>query len=205
MKRPVIATAPEVLLGVAVALSALVSTPVSAAETLEQAWSMALAEDPGVAAAAAESDAADAEWRAARAARLPLLEASAAYTRYDAAPALDVVTSDFAFRSPRIFSNDDSVMAGARLTLPLYAGGALVAGAEAAGQASRGAQVAARLAVADLRLEVATRYASVLRARRELDSANATDARLESHVADVTVMVERESAPNSDLLAARVV
>jgi len=188
----------------AVALAALAGGSAGAAESLQQAWAMALGRDPGLAAVAADADAAEARARAARAARLPSLEANAAYTRYDAAPALEVNSGSFAFRSPRIFDNDDTVMAGARLSLPVYAGGSLVAGATAAGEASRAAQAGQRQAAADLRLDVATHYVGVLRARRALLAAEAAVTSLESHVSDVAVMVDRESVAASDLLAARV-
>ncbi len=186
------------------ALASLVVGPADAAESLQQAWAMALGRDPALAAVAAEADAAEARARAARAARLPSLEANAAYTRYDAAPALDVTSGSFAFRSPRIFDHDDTVMAGARLSLPVYAGGSLVAGAAAAGQASLAAQAGQRQAAADLRLDVATHYVGVLRARRALAVADAAVESLAAHVSDVEVMVERESVATSDLLAARV-
>jgi outer membrane protein TolC len=122
----------------------------------------------------------------------------------DAAPALDVAGSAFAFRSPPIFDDDDTVVAGARLSLPLYAGGSLVAAAAAAGESSRAAQAAARQSAADLRLDVATRYVDVLRARRALAAADAAVAGLAAHLADVEVMVERENVAANDLLAARV-
>ena len=95
-------------------------------------------------------------------------------------------------------------MAGARLSLPVYAGGSLVAGAAAAGQASRRRAGRARQAAADLRLDVATHYVGVLRARRALGGADAAVESLAAHVADVEVMVERESVATNDLLAARV-
>jgi outer membrane protein TolC len=183
---------------------ALAAARAGAAESLQQAWAMALARDPALAAATADADAAEAQARAARAGRRPSIEASAGYTRLDAAPALDVAGSAFAFRSPPIFDDDDTVVAGARLSLPLYAGGSLVAAAAAAGESSRAAQAAARQSAADLRLDVATRYVDVLRARRALAAADAAVAGLAAHLADVEVMVERENVAANDLLAARV-
>ncbi len=183
---------------------ALAAGRAGAAESLQQAWAMALGRDPALAAATADADAAAAEALAARGARRPSVEARAAYTRFDAAPSLAVDGGAFAFRSPPIFDDDDTVVAGARLSLPLYAGGSLVAGAEAADQSSRAAQAAARQSAADLRLDVATRYFGVLRARRALASVEAAVDGLAAHVADVEVMVERESVAANDLLAARV-
>ncbi|MFO1426038.1 MAG: TolC family protein [Steroidobacteraceae bacterium] len=173
-------------------------------ETLAQAWTRALARDPTVAAAAADADAAAAGERAARGARWPSLEAGASYTRYADAPALDVATPGFTFRSPRIFDNDDTVMGQARLSLPLFAGGSIHSGIEAARQAKHAAQQEQRRTNADLKLDVARSYVGVLRAQRALAAAEASTASLRAHAADVEVMVNRETVPASDLLAARV-
>ena len=173
-------------------------------ETLEQAWARAIANDPGLAAVTADADAAADDERAARAARLPRLETGATYTRYTDAPALAVTTPDFAFRSPRIFDHDDTVMAFAQVTQPLYAGGSISAGIEAARQSARSTSAAQSAAVADLKLTVARNYIAVLRARRALEAAQASATSLRSQVSDVQVMVEAQAVAPSDLLAARV-
>jgi outer membrane protein TolC len=187
----------------AIAIVALVPAARSA-ETLQDAWAMALVRDPALAAVRADAGAAAASERAARAARWPTLEATAGYTRYDEAPALDVATPSFAFRSPPIFDNDDMVMGGARLSIPIWTGGALSASIRSARHAREAAEALAEQAVADLKLEVAARYVGVLRARRALEAAAARVASLEAHMADVQAMVERELVAQSDLLAARV-
>jgi outer membrane protein TolC len=183
---------------------ATLAAPVTGAETLQDAWALALGRDPALAAVRAEADAAAAGERAARGARWPTLEASAGYTRYDEAPSLDVATPSFAFRSPPIFDDDDMVMGGARLSVPLWTGGALSASIRSARHAREAAEALGEQAVADLKLEVAARYVGVLRARRGLAAAEANVASLEAHVADVQALVERELVAQSDLLAARV-
>lgn len=175
-----------------------------AGESLQDAWTMALARDASVAAAQADVEAATAGERAARAARLPRLEATGGYTRYDTAPALSIVTPGLSFSSPPIFDDDDTVMAGAQLSLPLYTGGAVSASIRAARLAREAAEAVGEQSVADLRLDVAERYVGVLRARRALASAEASVTSLAAHVADVEVMVQREMVATSDLLAARV-
>jgi outer membrane protein TolC len=165
---------------------------------------MALARDAAVAAAQADVEAAMAGERAARAGRLPRVEAMGGYTRYDTAPALSIVTPGLSFSSPPIFDDDDTVMAGAQLSLPLYTGGALSASIRAARLGREAAEAVGEQSVADLRIEVAERYVGVLRARRALASAEASVTSLAAHVADVEVMVQREMVATSDLLAARV-
>lgn len=165
---------------------------------------MALGHDPAVAAAQADAEAAVAGERAARAGRLPRIEATGRYTRYDTAPALSIVTPGLSFRSPPIFDDNDTIMAGAQLTLPLYTGGALSASIRAAGLARNAADAIGEQTVADLRIEVAERYVGVLRARRAQVSSEASVTSLAAHVADVEAMVSREMVATSDLLAARV-
>ncbi len=173
-------------------------------ETLEEAWAMALAQDPSAAAAAADADAADAELRAARGARLPQLGVSGGYTRYADAPALDVAAPGFSFRSPRIFDDDDMLMGSAELRLPIYTGGSVSAGVRAAAAQSRAASAEHDRSVAELKLDVARGYVGVLRARRALAAAEAGVEALRAHLADVDVMVAQETVARTDLLAARV-
>ncbi len=177
---------------------------IAAPESLEQAWARAIANDPALAAVVADAAAAAADERAARAARWPKLDTGATYTRYADAPALDVTTPTFSFQSPRVFDNDDTVMAFAQVTQPLYAGGSITAGIRAASEAARGATAEQARAVADLKLEVARNYIAVLRAERGLAAAEASAASLRSQVNDVQVMVETQSVAQSDLLAAKV-
>lgn len=173
-------------------------------ETLEQAWARAIANDPILAAVTADAAAATADERAARAARFPKLESGATYTRYSDAPALDVTTPEFVFRSPRFFDNDDSVMAFAQVTQALYAGGSISAGIDAARQAARGATARQSTALTDLKLEVARNYIAVLRAQRALKAAAASAVSLRAQVNDAQVMVDAQAVAQSDLLAARV-
>src|SRR5512146_1393634 len=77
------------------------------AETLVQAWSLAIARDKVLAAAGSDLEGAKAAEQAARGARWPSFEATGGYTRLDASPTLDVVTPGFVFRSGPIFNRDE--------------------------------------------------------------------------------------------------
>lgn len=191
-------------LALLLALPGLALQPAMAAESLAQAWARALERDPGLAAAEADQQSAEARARAARAARLPTVEVGASYTRYDTAPSLAVTTPTFAFTSPPLFDGDDALMGDARITLPLYTGGMLSASVRAATQGARAAQAGARQSRSDLKLDVAARYAMVLRARRALAAAEASVTSLAAHTSDVEAMVGRELVATSDLLSARV-
>lgn len=186
-------------------LATLASTRHAAgAESLADAWRLALTRDPQLAAASADVDGARASEQAARGARWPSLDATAAYTRLNASPALDVATPGFLFRSGPIFKDDQFVAGGVQLKLPLYTGGQISAGIDAAHQALIGASADEQSAVAALKLEVAEAYVGVLRARRTLAAAQARVASLSAHVDDVAQMVARDLVARTDLLAAQV-
>lgn len=191
------------ILGIVTAL-AVVAPGAGFAETLEDAWRMALAHDNTLAAAQADVEGAQARERAARAARWPAVDANAGYTRLNASPELDVSTPAGAFRSGPLFRNDQLVTGSVGVKLPLYAGGAISAGIHAAHQALAAAKDDAQVTRADLKLEVAQDYVSVLRARRALETSDSSVASLTAHVSDVASMVSRELVSRSDLLAAQV-
>lgn len=191
---------------VVIALAAAVwgASGIAAAETLEEAWRRAMENDHALAAIASETEAARAGERAARAARWPVVQVSAGYTRLGTAPSLEVSGQDIAFRSPPLFDKDDFVSSAAQVRLPLYAGGQISAGIAAARSSRIAAEEMEQSSRAALKLDVARAYVGVLRARRALEAAESSVASLAAHVADVEQMVERELAPRSDLLAARV-
>ena len=98
------------------------------AETLDEAWATAVASHRQIAAATAQRDAATYEVEQAKSARLPQLGLSSAYTKLDTAPGFSFgdITTD------PIFDGDDFVTAGAQVSLPIYSGGAINSGIEAA-------------------------------------------------------------------------
>jgi outer membrane protein TolC len=191
-----------VLTALAMAM-ALALTPHANAETLEEAWSLALQHDHRVAAAAADVDAALSTERAARAARWPSVGANASVMHFAAPPQLALAAGGLALNSP-LFAGDNFSTAGLQVQLPLYAGGRITQGIAAAHESARGATEAAQVETAALRLDVARSYLDVLRARRALAAAESSVASLSAHASDVGSLVERELVARSDLLAAHV-
>jgi outer membrane protein len=176
----------------------------ASAETLQQAWRMAIANNQTLAAAAADVKGAQASLRAARDARWPSVDTSVGYTRLNASPQLDVVTPGLTFRSGPIFKDDQYVSGTVQVKVPLYAGGKITAGMRAASQALTGASAQERATLADLKLAVAEAYVGVLRARSGLAVANASVKSLSAHVSDVRNMYQRQMVAKSDVLAAEV-
>jgi outer membrane protein len=199
MARPALA-----LLQALLATAAALSWHTAAAETLEDAWTLALSHDKALAAAGSEVEGARAAEQAARGARWPSLDAVGSYTRVNVSPALDVVTPGFVFRSGPIFKDDQFVSGSVQLKLPLYSGGQISAGIDAAHHALVGASEDEESATSMLKLEVAEAYVGVLRARRALELAQSSVESLTAHANDVRQMVERDLVARADLLAARV-
>jgi outer membrane protein len=187
----------------ALAAAALV-TRGAPAETLQQAWQMAIANNQALAAAAADVEGARARVRAAGDARWPTVATNVGYTRLNASPQLDVVTPGFTFRSGPIFRDDQYVSGTVQLKMPLYAGGGITAGMHAAREALSGVSAQQQATLSDLKLAVAEAYVGVLRARRQLAVANASVKSLSAHVSDVKSMFQRQLVAKSDVLAAEV-
>lgn len=176
----------------------------ASAEALVDAWQLAIAHDQGLAAVTSEVEGARAGERAARGARWPSVEATGGYTRLNASPALDVSTPAFTFRSGPIFKGDDYVNGMVQMKVPLYTGGQVSSGIDAARAVAVGASEEEHVALSALKLDVAQAYVGVLRARRSVHAFESSVASLTAHVADVQHMFDRELVPKSDLLAARV-
>jgi len=187
-----------------VILALAVAPSLAQAETLEDAWRMAVERDPGLAATRSLIEAGRANELAARAERWPTLTVDGSYQRLNDAPAFSFPVNGTTFTSPELVKNDDFLMARARVAMPLFTAGRVTAGIKSAQEAARGAGLAEQSYAQDLRLQVATAYVNVLRARRELRAAEGSVASLTSHANDVAVMFEREAVARNDLLAARL-
>ena len=174
------------------------------AETLDQAWRMAIANNQALAAAHAEVEGARAKERAARDGRWPTVDTNVGYTRLNAAPQLDVATPGFTFRSGPIFKDDQYVSGTVQLKLPLYAGGRITAGIRAARDALSGASAQEQATLSELKLAVAEAYVGALRARSQLAVDAASVKSLSAHLNDVKSMFQRQLVAKSDVLAAEV-
>jgi outer membrane protein TolC len=196
-------TPAHAVLALAAVVSTFLGTP-AGAESLSEAWQMALENDAVLSAARAEVDAAAAAVNAARGARWPTLTAAAGYVRLDDAPAFEFPVAGTVFSSPELVEGDDLVTTNLQARLPIYTGGRLSSGIAAAEQ-NRAARVAQEQRTSDqLKIDVAEAYVGALRAQRALAVADSNAASLDSYAQDVASMFERELIPLNDLLAARV-
>ena len=189
---------------VAVGLACALASQAAAAETLTDAWALALQQDRGFAAMRSEAEAADLDAAAARAQRWPTLAVGGAYTWLDDAPAFDFSFTGLPIVAPEVVSGDDFAMGSATLSVPLFTSGRISSTIAAAEARGRGAGAQTRGAEQDLKLAVADAYVSVLRTRKALAVADSNVTTLESLAHDIGAMFERELVPKNDLLAVQV-
>lgn len=174
------------------------------AETLTQAWMLALDHDHALAAARLEAQAAQLETAAAKAMRHPALMASGSFVQFADAPAFDFSPAGLPLQLPELVDHDNTIVGSMMVTLPLYTSGRIASSIEAATQSQRAREATASQAEQDTKLAVAQAYVDVLRAQRALSVADSHAASLQSYVEEVRALFERETVARNDLLAAEV-
>jgi outer membrane protein TolC len=191
--------------GIAAMLAAFAMQPaIVPAESLEEAWSLAEANDHGYAAARADVTVAREGMSAAKAARIPTVSVNGAFTQLEDSPAFDFTAAGIPVQLPEIFGHDNFANAGVAVRVPLYTGGRITSGIEAAQAGLEARQALAHGALQELRIAVARAYVGVLLAESRLAVADTNVASLEAYARDVRAMFEREVVPRNDSLAAEV-
>lgn len=175
------------------------------AETLEDAWTVALAQNHRLAAAQFEEAAASEDLGAATAERMPNLALRSGYMLRSDNPSFIVrepLPGFGTFEFP--YAQQNAAIAGAEARLPIYTSGRISSGIESA--AAREAAAAFETAQTRLNLlySVGDAYVGVLRTQRELEVAQHDLASLEAHYADVARLRSQERTTEQDLLAAQV-
>lgn len=184
---------------------AALAGPASPSEklTLAAAVERALAASAGIQQAEALRQAADADVRAARSARLPQVDLQAGYSRLSDVPELLLPLPGGGQRT--IFPNiPDNYRARAGLSLPLYTGGRLEALGRAAQSERAGAEQAVRASAADVVLEASNAYwslATALETERVLAEALAA---YDAHLADARNRERLGLAARNEVLAVQV-
>ncbi len=174
------------------------------AESLDEAWALALQNDHALAAVRLETQAATLDAAAARAQRYPSLTASGSFVQFQDAPAFDFSAAGIAVQMPEVVDNDNTLMGSVMLSVPLYTGGRIRSAVRAAAQGQRARESGEAQAVQNTRLAVAEAYVQVLRAQRALSVAQSNETSLDAYAAEVKSMFDREMVARNDLLAADV-
>jgi outer membrane protein TolC len=174
----------------------------AAAESLQQAWDTALSVDRGLKASRESTAAAASLLDAAKATRLPNVALEAGYTALGETPAAQV---DFFGQSLQMpLAQKDSAAYRAMATLPLYTGGRIARGIDAATAGLDAARLGESADAQNLKLRVADAYVSVLRAGRMLNVTESHVTSLQAHARDVGNLHEQGMVAKSDLLSVQV-
>ncbi|MBE0454709.1 MAG: TolC family protein [Roseovarius sp.] len=185
-----------------VGLAAALLVGNAAAESLQQAWGTALAVDRGLKASHEGTAAAASLLEAAKSARLPNVALEAGYTALGETPAAQV---DFFGQSLQMpLAQRESAAYKAMATLPLYTGGRITRGINAATAGLEAARLGETADEQNLKLRVADAYVSVLRAGRMLKVTERHVISLQAHARDVGNLHEQGMVAKSDLLSVRV-
>ncbi len=192
---------PERLLRAGVAAGLIALSPALPAETLEQAWAAALNSHRQIAAAESRRNAAGADLERAQSERLPQLGLVSDFTQLDEAPRFDFGGGQ---TSQKLFANDNFVTAGVQLSVPLYAGGGINAGIDAADYAATAFDGRLATTIKDIKLGTGERYIMVLRAESALAVAESNVATLEALTQDAKNRFDVGDVPRNDYLATSV-
>lgn len=173
-------------------------------ETLQAAWTLALAADQQLQAYSAEIEAAAAALGAATAERHPLLGVSADYTVRDSDQAfrLDSPFLPYPFEAP-YWQRENLAFAG-RVDVPLYTGGRVTGQIDAAQCGVRAVEMERDRYRLELAWQVAEEYVAVLRAEQEVEVAASHELSLSAHARDTESLYAQQRVPRNDLLAAQV-
>jgi outer membrane protein TolC len=178
--------------------SALLGRP----ESLETAWSQALAAAHRLKASHLGTASARETLAAARASRLPSVSASGGHFSLDQAPTA-VVNLPTLPGLPIVL--DDEFWAGqVTTTVPLFTSGQIRSAVGMAKAGFRAAQAEERRDTLDLKIGVADAYVQILRVTRAVQVVSSSVASLESHSQNVSNLYAEGLVSRNDLLASQV-
>ena len=189
---------------IALLVGASLATVIVRAESLEDAWAMALRQDAVLAATRNQAQAAELDAQAARGQRWPTIAVTGGYTKLDDSPAFDFAWTGLPIQPPPLFEDDAFATGAATVTLPLFASGQISSSIAAAEAQARGASAQLEVATGDVKLAIAEAYVGVLRARKAHSVAQSSVRTLEAVARDTASLFERELVPKNELLAAQV-
>jgi len=172
------------------------------AETLEEAWTVAIDNNHQIKSAKADTGASEQQLYSARGQRLPELNVNTAYTQLSETPA---AKADFGGQAGQFnTSQAGSVKAQAIASLPVFTSGRIshsISAAEASLEAARHNEISS---VLNIKMQVAEAYIAVLRSEGALQVAqNHVDSLSKFH-RDVANLYDQGVVAKNDVLAADV-
>ena len=173
------------------------------AETLEDAWNIALSSDHRLQASRRNVDSSRQSLSAAKSARFPVLSLESGYTILNNAPAA-ILNEPMAALDRIPTAEDKSLSYKTTVNLPLFTSGRISKGIDAALSALNTSVQDEIKAMLDLKLNVAEAYISVLRAKRLISVAETNAESLIAYTRDVANFYEQGLVTKNDMLAAQV-
>jgi len=174
----------------------------AAAETLQEAWDTALAGSRSLKASRENTAASASLLEAAKSVRLPNITLETGYSIFDNTPAFQADLLGQSLQIPMAQQNSAAFKTMA--TLPLYTGGRIGSGIDAASASLDAAKHTEIGDTQSLKLRVADAYVGVLRADSMLKVAESHVQSLEAHARDVENFYTQGMVAKSDLLSASV-
>jgi len=182
-------------------LGLVIAMPVQA-ETLSQAWGIALVENYSVKAAQETVAAAEEQLAAAKAIRLPGLSLKSGYTARNHEPQLKVTLGPNILDLP--VENRHNLACQATASIPLYTSGRITSGIDAGTAMLKASEADKASVMLDLKMQVAEAYVLVLRALRGLEVVKSHVLSLEGHERDVIALYNQGMVARNDRLAVQV-
>ena len=173
------------------------------AESLEEAWKLALTGNFKIKAAQQERLAADAQLASANSQRLPSLILVADYLKLNNPPTFEGTLNNASpFRVS--YLDKDSTYYGASTILPLYTGGRITADINAAKAQRAAATANASHSISGVKIAVAKAYIDILRTQSAVGLAKSHVQSLTGHQTDVENLLTQGLVARNNLLTANV-
>lgn len=172
------------------------------AETLEQAWTIAVANNHKIKAVQVNTSAYDQQLYVAEGQRLPSVNVNAGYTQLSVTPSAKAQFGNGSAQFP--VSQDGFFRTEALVSMPVYTSGVIehtIKSAEASLEASKQNEISS---VLDLKMQVADAYIAVLRAEGMLQVAQSHVDSMAAHSKDANNKFTQGIVARNDVLAATV-
>ena len=178
------------------------SAPATSAETLEDAWAIAIENNHQIKSAKADTSASEQQLYSAQGQRLPELNVGSGYSQYNVTQA---AKADFQGLTGQFNTYQaGSMKAQAIASVPVFTSGRIshsINAAEAALQAAQNNETSAALTI---KMQVSETYIAVLRSEGTLQVAQSHVDNLTAHHQDVKNLFDQGVVAKNDLLAAAV-
>jgi outer membrane protein len=181
----------------------LYAAPPAFAESVEDAWKIALSVDYRLQASRMDIESMKQSLEAAKSARYPSVNIESGYTILNEAPGAIVSIPNIPAKQMTM-SEDKSLSFKTMITLPIFTGGRIAQGIEAARSGLQGSVQDDIKTALDIKMNVTEAYAGVLRAVRWVEVAESNVASLSAYVKDVANFYEQGMITKNELLASKV-